>query len=318
MLRYGNGEPVIHLKVSAYMVNRLAAAITTTAISAALVIGAASPAHALDNAPVATGPAAEAMVQVYSTFGPGDGGTCTGTAVSPTQVLTARHCITDAESVRVSGYGSAGRIDVTGSVQDNTTGNDVALLTLAQPWTGPTLPMSTERVNTGATLDFYGMGDTGILRTASGQVRYYGTVNGNRLNRGPGGDVVISQLRLGAAAESGDSGGPIMRDGRVVGVIQSITTRDASLVLGAPLSTSRAFIQTHGRPSGALPLQWSDRVENISETTGRGAMTGPLAPTSQAETSSTDPTAEALGAVLAVLLALGVGVHSGVLELPVV
>lgn len=294
------------------MVNRWAVvASSATAVATALTL-AAAPAGALNNAPLATTAEADAITRVHVSFGENTGGTCTGTAVSPTQILTARHCITGAESITVNGYGTAGRLPVHTTVQDDATGNDVAFLNLSEPWTGPTLPMNTDRVNTGQELEFYGMGDTGDLHTASGRVSTFGRVVGNFVDRNRSGDVLIARLRDGASAESGDSGGPIIVDGEVVAVMQSVTVRDSHQVLGAPLSTSEDFVMDHAeqfQPVGYL----APSVAPVAAVEKQPALAGEAVDGSS-ESAVTADAIPALGAVLAVLLALGV--HNGAIELP--
>lgn len=286
------------------MVNRLAtlAVSVATALVAALSLSVV-PASALNNAPVATGPAAQAVTRVFTSFGGGEGGTCTGTAVSPTQIITAHHCIADALEVEVNNFATTGRIAVASTVSDHGHGHDVAFLNLAEPWTGRTLPMSTAPVPEDTTAEFYGMGDTGELHTASGRVKGYATVVDNHLTNRGAGDVLWTNLTDGASAESGDSGGPILQNGQVVGVMRSVVSRDPRQVLGTPLWASSRFVAEHGYPGAALP-QSPLTAPAPDQGTGHAPESG----------SSGQPWTLALGAVVAVLVTLGI--THGALTLP--
>lgn len=144
--------------------------------------------------------------------------TCSGTIISADYVLTAKHCISGAMSVRV---GSVSRSSggVTRTVSATSTRNDLALMRLSSSVSTSYMPLSSAYPPVGSTNSLYGWGMTcysgcdasATLKTASVRVT---STNGTDAY---GGRAIASTAITGNAWR-GDSGGPQVYNGAQVGV----------------------------------------------------------------------------------------------------
>jgi hypothetical protein len=155
-------------------------------------------------------------------------GTCTGTFVDPRIVITAAHCITDVEGISVDGVtASWGHANPLWSKDDlKTSGYDVAVIGFDRDVASATLPLSTREPRPGEQALIVGYGFTDWAKRNDSGVKRQGTTT--ILELAPLGPtrVILSQGWSGnfgapgteAAVGKGDSGGPLLLDGKIVGV----------------------------------------------------------------------------------------------------
>jgi hypothetical protein len=205
---------------------------------AAILLTIAGPAHAVVGGAVERSPngVRQSVVRVESSRGE----LCSGTLIAPDLVLTAAHCVTQRAAYRVVAVDSAFRqravmataaalhpAFVPGTTPRTQPGVDLALLKLRQPLGtdfAPLDPRAAAPVGAGQPVELAGFGSTAedargsarVLRRT--QLVTLGTLQvANRVL------VVADQQRLaatsGAGACRGDSGGPILQGGRLVGVV---------------------------------------------------------------------------------------------------
>jgi len=205
---------------------------------AAILLTIVGPAHAVVGGAVERSPngVRQSVVRVESSRGE----LCSGTLIAPDLVLTAAHCVTQRAAYRVVAVDSAFRqravmataaalhpAFVPGTTPRTQPGVDLALLKLRQPLGtdfAPLDPRAAAPVGAGQPVELAGFGSTAedargsarVLRRT--QLVTLGTLQvANRVL------VVADQQRLaatsGAGACRGDSGGPILQGGRLVGVV---------------------------------------------------------------------------------------------------
>src|SRR5215210_4443691 len=207
-------------------------------LTAAALLLATVSAHAVTRGTVVRNPNGirQSVVRIESSRGE----LCSGTLIAPNLVLTAAHCLQQRAAYRVVAVDRAFRqravmavagtlhpAFVPGTTPRTQPGVDLALLKLAQPLRGdfaPLNPRAAAQVGPGQPVELAGFG--AVDETAFGTARVLrqtqlvslGTLQvANRVL------VVADPQRLaartGAGACRGDSGGPILQDGRLVGVV---------------------------------------------------------------------------------------------------
>jgi len=231
----------------------------SAAVLASLLLSAgslwAAPAYAGDASPrIVGGDDASTTTTPWVVALTTDGGSffCGGTLVAPTKVVTAAHCVTQAlatggmttkspSSLRVV----AGRTDLRGrdglqvriasvwadpSFRDVGTGHDVAVLTLTRSVPYRTLPIvaagDTSGYATGAMATVLGWGRVGesaapspTLRSVQVPVIADQTCANEEQDFNADSMVCAGYPQGGKDACAGDSGGPMVVDGRLVGVV---------------------------------------------------------------------------------------------------
>ena len=145
---------------------------------------------------------------------------CSASLLTPTKVLTAKHCTDGLTNltVRVGSLrnDSGGRIHSVSRVQ---TQNDVAVLTLSTSATGAkTVTLATSDPAVGSQNEIYGWGRTSYNGAGSAVLKK-ATVRVTSLNTTDAyGGRAIESTRVTGNAWKGDSGGPQFANGRQVGV----------------------------------------------------------------------------------------------------
>lgn len=197
--------------------------LTTAATAAALLI--AAPAGALESPHFADGsPEGSSVVSVRTANDDPADGVCTGTAISPHWVVTARHCMdhlpTPGGSVRV-GEGDDQRTIAVDSWQTAPEG-DIALLHTAEDMGlehYATVDTEVPEPETPGTV--YGWSSEG----SGGSTRLpmtEATIDGpNPMALFDGKQALTVTLAEGAGIHGGDSGGPVFRDGKLTGVLSA-------------------------------------------------------------------------------------------------
>ena len=210
----------------------------SSAASAAALFALTLPAAAVVGGSVVRNPhgVRQSVVRIESSRGE----LCSGTLIAPQLVLTAAHCVLQRASYRVVAVDGAFRQRavmataaalhpgfVPGTTPRTQPGVDLALLRLSQPLGGdfvPLDPRAATAVGSGQPVELAGFGATEEASTRTARVLRktdlvaLGTLQvANRVL------VVADQRRLaatsGAGACRGDSGGPILQGGRLVGVV---------------------------------------------------------------------------------------------------
>ena len=156
-------------------------------------------------------PTSSPVVEVLINFADGSGGLCSGTMLDSTHVLTAGHCFENPVSAVEADNGIQGSV-ASGFVvhpqfaTDPTTGvltNDVAIVTLANPLTLPSLPILRSReAASGDQIEIYGYGkdENGNIQVLKGGFMQVTDVSENS----------ILAIFTGSESDTcnGDSGGP--------------------------------------------------------------------------------------------------------------
>lgn len=184
---------------------------------------------------------------------------CTGSQISESWVITAKHCnSTSLQSVRLGAtyLQTGGTVKTVAARYASSTG-DVLLLKLSSPYYGSYIGLSSSFPATGVAAKVYGWGDQ---TEGAGTMSYnFKTANVTVAGQGTdtyGGASVKTRSQSGHTL-GGDSGGPLVVNGKLVGVLST------SSVLPTPSpSTFTSYFNDHA--SVARNLSWITSVSGVA------------------------------------------------------
>lgn len=202
----------------------------------------------------------------------GSAGTCTGSLVASTWVLTAAHCddgATGITSVAVGGGTprSVESVFIHPSYDPVSFDNDIALVHLASAVSNPLVTMAgvSDGLSVGSALTLAGWG----LRTAAGSAPSTPTQGSTTASQ-----LTSTTILAGASpatACSGDSGGPMLSGSTLVGVISFGDQNCASITAGPRLSGYRTWILD---TIASIPAEYAQSPVAVSGTfTGTAGQT---------------------------------------------
>lgn len=245
---------------------QLTATIGTAAVLSLTGLSAATASAVHDSAPLAQSSSATpriiagsiadfskvpftAQYNINGSFG------CTASAISPTWVILAKHCVANRSTSSMSfklgsanlGQGTTYRVKRVAQLSSG----DIALAELSTSYNGPVATLGGTNPTAGTAGDIYGWGRETVDGPASSKLKTAKVqVNGvvNDPSRGPS----ISQKGVDGQALYGDSGGPLIINGKVVGVCSGPATQgdigkaDGNVLYASIPSAATWISQTSG------------------------------------------------------------------------
>ncbi|XAS67072.1 trypsin-like serine protease [Micrococcaceae bacterium Sec5.7] len=184
---------------------------------------------------------------------------CTGSQISASWIITARHCnSTSLKSVRLgTTYLESGGTVKTVAARYASTAGDVLLLKLSTPYYGSYVGLGSSIPATGSAAKVFGWGDQ---TEGAGTMSYYlKTANVMVSSQGTdtyGGPSVRTQSQTGHTL-GGDSGGPLIVGGKLVGVLST-----SSILPPQNPSDYTRYYNDHA--SVARNLSWITSVSGVS------------------------------------------------------
>lgn len=146
---------------------------------------------------------------------------CSASIIAPTWVLLAKHCVEGKSasqmSLRVGSASLGGGTSIAAKSVSSWSQGDVALIELKTAYQGSYAPLGASNPSAGNPGDIYGWGAQGSGTSSPSKLKTASvTINGLDSSHWPG--PAISQKGNSGQAYYGDSGGPLIVNGKVVGV----------------------------------------------------------------------------------------------------
>lgn len=204
--------------------NRILSGACAASVGAAVLASAPVPALALVSEHFADdSTAARAVVSEQIGENGDKDGNCTGTAVADHWVLTAHHCVDNADkpggSVRIGQGDDQRRVDI--DDWQTSPAGDFALIHTKQSMDLGAYPELSDEVKGDGKIEAYGWSSDGSGKTTKLPVGHGELKGTNDFALYEGKQAVLARLTDGSQFQPGDSGGPVFEDGKLFGVLSA-------------------------------------------------------------------------------------------------
>lgn len=221
------------------------------------------------------GPLTDSIVSLSLGVAGVDNGDCTGTAISPRWVVTARHCVDgEAEyvgSIRIGQGDNTRMVPVDG--WEVAPKGDVAMIHAAEdmgldfyPKVGTSIDMKQEATIYGWSPDGSGKGKKLPVAKANFE-------EGESLSLYEGSKSVTARLRDGARLQPGDSGGPVFAKDEVIGVLSATIDMTNPEATTSPTGIFASLEENSQWIADTMKKESSDKGEAAAE---KGIFSSPV------------------------------------------